>query len=446
LNKLITFLGKADYVECRYRSPDGRDSAPGKFVQAALLELYGAEWTEQDQVIVCLTDEARQKHGSTSIGTDGTISKGIGEVLRERSPVEVRYLSIPTNTTIEEQWEIFDLLYEEIESEDTIYFDFTNGFRSFPILALLIWNYTRVMKNVKLGGIYYGAFEQLGQAHEVRAETDPNKKIAPIVELTQLASLFDWSSSIEGFLQSSDPTGLIEMIKLIELETSPILRSSEGKGQEAKHLRKLSTALQQFQMALVTCRGKEVLPAVRSLKAQLRNVREFETNRFSPLAKLLERLESELSVFSGEDLPDMLQVVRWCHEHRLIQQGFTFLNELVCSAVCRGAQLNYEDNGAREMASRAISSIYRDSQPEESAIKDSKFQSAVCYVKLHQEDMKIIRNLNNERNDINHAGMRKDGMKADKFASKLQEYIDKLSPFIQRVNDDVRKLSVSEKE
>ena len=55
--------------------------------------------------------------------------------------------------------EIFEAIYGVIRPKETVYFDFTHGLRNIPMQALTVIRYGKVVKNIRMGGMYYGAFE-----------------------------------------------------------------------------------------------------------------------------------------------------------------------------------------------------------------------------------------------------------------------------------------------
>ena len=94
---------------------------------------------------------------------------GLEKCLSEiKLPCPVTRVEIPEGKSEAEIWEIFNIVFGSLEREDEVVFDITHAFRSIPMLAIVILNYAKMMKKVTLSGIYYGAFEVLGNIHVAR--------------------------------------------------------------------------------------------------------------------------------------------------------------------------------------------------------------------------------------------------------------------------------------
>ncbi|WP_425505358.1 CRISPR-associated DxTHG motif protein [Thermosulfurimonas marina] len=56
----------------------------------------------------------------------------------------------------------FRKVIENLSEGEEVFFDITHSFRSLPMLNLVALSYARVLKGIRIRGIYYGAFEVLG--------------------------------------------------------------------------------------------------------------------------------------------------------------------------------------------------------------------------------------------------------------------------------------------
>jgi len=63
---------------------------------------------------------------------------------------------IPDGKDTDEIWEIFDIIYNALEEDDNIYIDITHSFRYLPMLLLVLLNYAKYLKNIKIKQITYG--------------------------------------------------------------------------------------------------------------------------------------------------------------------------------------------------------------------------------------------------------------------------------------------------
>lgn len=67
--------------------------------------------------------------------------------------------NIPERNSPEDIWTIFNRVNECLEEKDRVIFDITHSFRSVPIVALLAVSYIRVVRDIEIEGLFYGAFE-----------------------------------------------------------------------------------------------------------------------------------------------------------------------------------------------------------------------------------------------------------------------------------------------
>src|SRR5699024_4490556 len=84
-------------------------------------------------------------------------------------------IEIPNGKSTEEIWEIFQIVYDLIEKGDELLFDITHGFRSLPMLNMVLINYAKLLKEITVSGIFYGNWEA--------RYTEKNKEYSPIWNL-----------------------------------------------------------------------------------------------------------------------------------------------------------------------------------------------------------------------------------------------------------------------
>ncbi len=91
-------------------------------------------------------------------------SKGLRSCLEAISVrASISNVDIPMGASEQEIWNIFNIVLDQIRENDFVVFDITHAFRSIPMLAIVILNYAKVIKNIRLTGIIR-AFEVLGPA------------------------------------------------------------------------------------------------------------------------------------------------------------------------------------------------------------------------------------------------------------------------------------------
>ena len=174
----LSVLGTGNYSETNYSLKEKHSYT--KYIQEALLDLVFEELREDDKISIFVTDEARNKNWTPEKGD------GLYKILSEKASIcECEPIKIPKGSNDEQLMEMFEIIYDRISENDEVYFDITHGLRNIPMFALTILSYARVLKNIKIGGIYYGAFE-------VR-----EYNIAPVFDMTAYMSILDWATSAE---------------------------------------------------------------------------------------------------------------------------------------------------------------------------------------------------------------------------------------------------------
>ncbi len=320
-----------------------------------------------------------------------------------------------------------------MEYPDELYFDITHAFRSLPLLAMVIINYTKVIKKIQVNAIEYGAMEAIGTFWQVE-QMDIESKNVPVFNLLPFDQLLDWSTAIDRFIGAGD-AGAIQ--RLTARNITPILSKSKGQDQEASSLRDMAKYLGQFSKTLSTCRGKSIVENAAALKQAITLVQDQKLVK--PLTPLLSRLAKAVGDFSGNEVQDGIAASRWCLEHNLLQQGFTILQETMLTHVLTQATDRDEDPldiNKRNIVNKAVNIELNDIHFEkwDEVAKENKqlIKQVRDWLRPQKDLLDCMRNLTSNRNDINHAGMNSNPMSADKFETKLKDYLDTFESFISQ--------------
>lgn len=435
----ISFLGTTNYLDCYYYRGDNpscpQPDYPVRFVQEATILQNCMDWGPKDRIVIFTTKEAKQtnwndaghKHRDTHEPLDGLKTR-LGHLKRTGLQVPFNNHMVPDGHTEAQVWEIFESIYGVLDVGDEVVFDITHAFRSIPLLAIVVLQYGKIIKRVSLRGIYYGAFEVLGSFQKA-LEIPVERRRAPIVELTALNALMDWSMATDRFLESGDvkSAGI-----LAEKGVHGILKDTRGGDEAAKAITQLGKTLTMFSKMLTTCRGPEISSATLKLRQNAEKCRLADLP--SPFRPLFEKIRQRLEAFSGNQLEDGLAAVRWCADHNLIQQGFTILEEILFSYVVTGVGQDPSDETVRKIASQAFAIIRmgmintpsRWQEPSKGC--PDLALNMVSFILAHKDLDKIGSALQPIRNDLNHAGFGKDKKplkKADQFAKDLKRLLEK---------------------
>ncbi len=434
----LSFLGTNDYVSCIYHR-NGVEIKDVRFVQEATIRMYCRDWRPEDRILIFTTKEARKKNwldnGHVDHNTSQNLERqGLEGRLRalNLSPV-LKCVPIPDGQNEEEIWAIFTIVYDQLQTGDEIIFDVTHAFRSIPLLAMVILNYAKVMKDISLGGIYYGAFETLGSKRE--AEKLPlEKRLVQVLDLTAFDQLLDWSFAIDRFTGAGDGR-LISKYAMRNI--TPLLEKTRGKDESATRLKRMANTLSAFTNTLATCRGPEISEIGVRLKNSIAECREIDLIR--PLQPLFSRIAEQTASFQGNMIEDGIQAAKWCLDHNLIQQGVTILRELVFSYAVALSGKNSCDVKTREIASQALTIVGRKLIRKEdqwrAPAKDHR-ELTHRFIEIYEKRPELVKSadsLGQLRNDMNHAGFGPQAKKvkdADLFRKKLEEAIASMESYL----------------
>ncbi|HLS70190.1 MAG TPA: TIGR02221 family CRISPR-associated protein, partial [Chitinophagaceae bacterium] len=283
----ISFLGTGKYKKCKYSSSEKGESKVVEFVQEAIMDLYCKDFGAEDIAYFFLTKEAERKHWKN-------LKQAIGEKLYQVVPIK----NVSEGDSEKEIWKIFDLLYTTLNKEDEVILDVTHGFRSLPMLSIVLLYYAKSLKNIKVDYILYGAFEGIGvPAYQIDEKIpDPEKRVAPLFDLTAFSAIQSWTFAAESFIK----TGNTNTITSLSLENiKPILKESKGADIASNNIRNLMKALEEIEIAINNNRGKVINDGnwIQYAKEYLHNLRKREVQIITPLEPILEQIENKLNVF-----------------------------------------------------------------------------------------------------------------------------------------------------
>lgn len=430
----ISFLGFNNYEACHY-CKDGFKSLLGRYVQEATLDYLQSleSWTQEDAAYILLTDGAYKKNwlddGHKDRDTHEIIRQpGLNSILTARNypfticPVE----HLPDGNNEAEIFEIFSRVFDLLQDGDRLYFDITHGFRYLPMLVLVLQNYAKFLKGIKVEAITYGNFEARNK------ET----KEAQIIDLLPLSNIQDWTFAAADYLENGNAG------KIKELATAysrPILKETRGQDQDAKVIRSIAENLNELTLDLQLCRGMNIINAdnVKKLNSDIEGL---EKTIIQPLNPLISKIKEGFSDFSSErNIMNGFCAARWCMNNGLYQQAATILEETVVSFFSEKHGIDLVDSGCRDYVGKAFcywnlknKELFiwpRDRELQKRLIDDEQISNKQFYVNYNR--------LSELRNDINHNGMRDKRLKSSALIIKLEECIDKFAMLLHVDNNDL---------
>ncbi len=419
----MSFLGTSRYVPAHYKLGE-EVSKLTPFVQEALVSLICRDWTAEDRLIFFLTPEAQNKNWKDG----GNFPQGLYTRLKTlRLAPEICPVSFTEGQSEEEIRQNFLTIVEQLKENDEVYFDITHSFRSLPMLNLVALNYARVLKNIHIEGILYGAFEILGYPKEVEEKVPPEKRLAPVFDLTPYALLLDWSFAVEEFVRYGLAKRLTELVKE---EIQPIIKETRGKDEKAQTLKTIVNQLRALTLNIYTCRCQKI-EETRLSKNLFEKLKTEEL--LPPFKPLLEHIEDKIKAFLEEDSWEKAQAaVEWCITHGLVQQGYTILQEAVITEVSRLAGFkDVFDPKNRNFISSLLAVTALEKTPEKWRGELERRQEKALALQAKFGDSfkqlaSAFSSLTNVRNDINHCGCRQDPLTADQLIQKLKKQYEQI--------------------
>ena len=456
----ISVLGIGKYNAVYY----GEDEEPTCFIQEAILRQKVGSLEPDDRISIFVTEESLKKNyepADDRAGLKNTLIRNLG--VREE---QLQAVIIPVGKNEAELQEIFNRMYDEIRDGEHLFVDITHSLRNIPVQALAALTFARVVKNITIEGVYYGAFE----VRDVAAER------APIFELTSFLDIIDWAHAANSFKRYGSSEELRDLSKEYNIRMHKGVHSKE-QIKEAELLNSLSSALVKITRSIATARGcydkdrnaGEDYSVMQAYKGYVRkrdhylefaNAREDKTA--SPLNKLVSVIDQKARPFDKRcNLEIGIETVKWSIENNMTQQGFTALEETIKTYLCNRYELdetqrcdreqickgvcnclnevnigNQEEREAREKAfekwKRRFEGVGQEDRTEVAlTVTEKKIAIAERMVnELSPEFIHLCANLSSSRNSLNHFGFAQIGEYSwKKLDETLKKYFDEFMGF-----------------
>jgi len=422
----ISILGVSYYNKTKYYLNEKAEHIETRFIQHASLKLLAKNWDNNDKAIFFLTEQAKSFNWNNPAQTENYLVKigerdtykGLSEIINnEKFPFAYEIVDIKNGNNEEEIWNIFEAVYNVLEEDDEVYFDITHAFRSIPMLVMVLINYAKFLKNIKVKSITYGNWEGRDKDN-----------YAPIINLTSFSELQDWTSAANDFVNFGNAD---KLSTLANSEIAPLAKKYKGNNETVNNLKQISKLLPVFIDNILTCRGKEITnnKEGKNLFEKLNSLKE---NIILPLSPILDKVKDTIKPFHKEDdLINGFNAVKWCINNNLIQQGFTILQENIISSVCEEVQLDKNIKKNRNIVSSCFIICYNNINEDEwkgdAALHKEKTNEILRKSRIVKELSTEFYNLTTVRNDINHYGYSENTMQPNKLKEKLREYFENIS-------------------
>ncbi|WP_437207048.1 TIGR02221 family CRISPR-associated protein [Planctomicrobium sp. SH664] len=381
--KLLTFLGTNNYLPTTYTWAE-----KGKRKNTRLFPLALADWLEPEEIFVFLTSDA-EKHDNW----------------RElQESINATPVHIVDGASEEDLWKIFDKIVKSVKPHDQLAIDITHGFRSLPLLGLLVAAYLKSSKDVTVEHLVYGAYEA----------RDKEKNESPVFELTSFLALFDWMIASDHFLKTGYGRPL-----------AGLLVDADGAiGELRNGILQLSDGLHLLRPPVVTQSASE-------LESKVHQAAQEASHEIPPLAEMLNHISESYGRFSIDDtspkqqLEAQLKMVDWYLERRQFVQAYALAREWLPSFLCVYFDVDMMDHDERSdmefLLQRGGKSVNKVSGEIERESPRRVLWQAMDFRKRLARIWNEPFNLANLRNDVLHAGFRKNPKTPEEIEKAIRE-------------------------
>lgn len=426
---LISFLGANTYKQCVYVL-NGDESSVVTYVQEAIIQLSCNDFQSNDSVLFCMTNAAKNKH-----------LKSLTEVVSKYKHINPVYLeNIKDGFSESEIWDIFQLIYEYINQDDELYLDITHGFRSLPMLGMVLLNYAKMLKNITVGGIYYGAFESLGTSFDIETRIpDPKDRKSPLLNLKAFSELQDWTNAASIFFELGSTKKLIKVAD--ENKFLPALLSPKNQNRLNAKFKSLSIALSKYSLDIYTNRGDNIIENI-NVEKLINNIDEISSviscySDLRPFYYILELIKLRLVDYKSNSLENGFIAIQYCIDSQLYQQGITLLQEFTISFLVKDLGLDKWAKEDLKTIRITIENLLK-SGDENTELKKKEILNDVFDIKNKIETSSLCKSIVQDyksfsfeyRNDINHAGFGRKGKASSEFETALIKNFTKLKTII----------------
>ncbi|MDD3722733.1 MAG: TIGR02221 family CRISPR-associated protein [Lutibacter sp.] len=316
----ISVLGSTNYGTCKYEFREKKYlSQDIRFIQEATLEVLRAkDWGSDSIAYICVTkgdrgsEELNWKDNGHKDRTSNCYihCEGLETRLNKlKLDFEIKPIHIKDGNDKDEIWEVFDTIFKLLKDDDEIYFDITHGFRYLPMLILVLADYSKFLKGIKVKSITYGNYE---------ARKDG---IAPIIDITSFTVLQDWTSAASDYVEHGRTKKITTLV------------GSEWESIDNNKKVFIDT-LNELEGVFVTCRSKQIRSGKLFIKFD-NYLKVFNKQAdILPLKPIIGAIAKTNNSFVKENsLTNVCAAVDWCYSNNLLQQAITMAQELILSVV-----------------------------------------------------------------------------------------------------------------
>ncbi len=411
--KLITSLGTGKYKCTCYVWGDREHTC--SFSPVASAGFLGAS-----DILLFLTAEAREAQFNA---------------FRDALPkdIAIKTMRVPKGQNQAELWKIFDQIAAAVEPGESVSFDVTHGFRSFPMIGLLAAAFLQAGLSIELKAVLYGAWDARDES--------VNPPRTPMFDLSPMVGLLNWANAAQHFRRTGDSKDLAALIK--DQKKQVALSKSKDAHQQAQSLNNFAGALEDISRSLRLIRPVDAVTAITGLPIRLQKAKPVFTDvlELRPFRLLLDRVHHSYADMALDEpvkqaspwsmIAVQRKMLHWYFEHEQWVQSVTLAREWMVSwalACMKGSKLSFDELQRRDLRQQVSNAINAGAK-EWVRAKQAKLPFQPLFLgdipKL-ETVMDLWKGLSDLRNDLDHAGMRYDPRKAKDMINQLAKFLKQL--------------------
>lgn len=390
---ILSALGTGAYREARYQSEHHAEP-----VTTGLFAVALHRWHPQAEVKLLATDMAWKSAN--------------GDYVREHHP-DFERVRIPEGRTEAEAWELFGAMTDAVPLGSRVIFDITHGLRSLPMLGFLALSYLRVVRNVTIERVYYGALELTPREEGA---------LTPVVDLTPLVGLLDWAQAAKRFQDTGDAS----LFK-------PLLEMKRTADYNA-----VSRQLEVLSLNLAGNRGPCIPDEAQKLLRVLETARRGSLEAHQqPFALVMDQLEGQVRPLAApaDDPKLRLQaeyaLMRWYAGRGHYPQAMSLAREWLISV------RQWHELGRVSMNEEERERINDDGKAAMKALQDGSREALEALPVHLQTFTRLNATVNRLRNDLMHFGFKEELTGARQIAQKVTAALDALPDAVRPLGLDL---------
>jgi hypothetical protein len=410
----LSVLGTGHYNPTKYYFDNDKATAiETNFIQEATLRHYPKE--KFDKIYIFLTKDAR-KFNWENPAWKKTIQNpkfdpkpeyiGLSKKLADFNNLET--INIADGNNESEIWSIFETIFKALNEGDQLYFDITHGFRTLPMLLMVLINYSKFLKQIEVEKITYGNWE----ARDVN-------NYAPVIDVTSFSEIQDWTNAANDLLEHNSNENLKHIIS-----TKNKQYFIKKEGNKVSELHHLMTKIFKISEAINLVDGYTLFK-----NTGIANFDENYINAnkeiYKPLQYILEKLKKRFDKFEKTEntIKNGFEAVDWCIENGLYQNGYSILLENIITFIARKIDTTkIKDRELRTLISSTITTFELDENQLNFSSDDMPLVNKIRSLYFIEEIYEYYKYLSKIRNYLMHAHYNDDSIKNETIREKLSYF------------------------